>query len=667
MSNMPPRTFIIDVESYYADDYHLNTQKKGGLSYPAYIHDERFHAHGMAVDDGRGQHWVDHDDIPDVLHEMRNDILVAHNGFFDFGVLAWHYKFLPAYMVDTLLLANHVLGSARDQGGGGNDVASLALRLGLDEEKGKIDLRGVRHPSEAQMAALAAYAKKDARLERKILDKLLPEVSNQDLELWLLDHTMRIYVSKPLPVDREKIDRTVVLINKLREERLAAGGVPQTVLSSNKQFGEELTKRLTAAGVTVPMKQGAKGPIPALAKGDGEFIKLIEHDNPEISNLVRARLVERSTTQALARLGTLEKYDHLGGIPVHLIYYGAHTGRFAGGGGFNFQNLTNPERAIDPVDREIADSIRGSITPGEGNVFVAVDAAQIEPRTEAWLAGEQSILDAFATGADLYSDFISEVLGEDIHKPTKAEEESKPQLAKRLKLMRQVGKESVLGLGYQMGTPKFFDRLKNGGNVKSRELAKFVESGGFTLDMAEKTVKHYRDSYPNIVEFWDALNEAFHTARRGRTKRVGFLEFSKIDQRAVAITLPSSRRLYYRDIRAERDQNKKKFFNLRTRTHETRIEWKHGGGQKVYGGLLAENVTQAVARDILVEQGVYASEVAGYPVALHIHDEVVSVTKRAEGEKALAFLIKSLSTAPPWAPGIVLSAEGRVGNSLAKS
>lgn len=654
-----PRTIVVDFETYYADDYHMNTQRVGGLPIPAYIHDPRFLVHGLAVDYGTTQDWIDPKDIPAWLEAHKDDILVAHNGYFDFAVMEWHYHFSPAYMIDTLLMANHVLGSARDAGGGGNSLGEVAPRLGL-EAKGKPEFKNLRHPTEAERAAMIAYAKQDAKLARQVLNKLLPQFSNQEFELWLLDHTLRIYTQKTLAVDMERIARTKVLIQERLAERLAAGGVAKEVLSSNKQFAIELGKRLKAAGVKMPMKRGKKGMIPALSKGDAPFLALIDHECPYVRDLVRARLVVRSASQAMARLTTLEQNSALG-IPVHLVYYGAHTGRFAAGGGFNFQNLTNPDRATDAVDREIAESIRGSVVPEPGNVFVASDAAQIEARGLAWLAGEQSILDDFANKADLYSRFISEVLGEDIHKPTEDEENNKPDLAKHLKLMRHVGKESVLGLGYQMGVDKFMAQLRS----RNRDVAKMIDAGKITPAMGEQIVKHYRQKYENIVQFWADLNNAFHRARNGITAQVGFLEFFRVQKGAVGIRLPSSRILYYRDIRAEPRKDPKPQFFLSKHKPSTQMEWKHGGGQKVYGGLLAENVTQAISRDVLAE-GIYAAEQAGYPVAMHVHDEVVAEVPEEKGQETLAFLNKALSTPPAWAPGIVLSAEGKIGYSLGK-
>ena len=648
------RTIFLDFESYYDKDYNLRK-----LSYPEYIMDKRFKVHGMALIDGKRVDMIRPAAIPKVLKAYDKAVVVGHNLNFDAAVLAWRYDFRPAYYIDTLLLANHVLGSARE-GAGRNDLGTLAERLGL-EAKGRPDFfKGVRDLDEEQWAALRVYALQDVKLTKQIYDRLFPQVSNPDLELWLADHTLRIYLEKHLGVNPEMISKTKRMIEDRRQERVSAAGVNNKVLVSNKQFANELIKRMTAAKLQVPMKQGKRGPIPALAKQDAAFLKLAEHENDSIRNLIRGRLVERSAVVALARLRTLEKFKR--GIPVHLVYYGAHTGRFSAGGGFNFQNLTSPDRAIDPVDREIAASIRAAIVPGEGQVFVAVDAAQIEARVLAWLAGEQSILEAFGLGVDIYSQFISGVLGEDIHKPKGDEPEA---VQKHLKLMRHVGKEAVLGLGYSMGVEKFMYTLRS----RNREVAKMIEAGKINVKLAAKIVYSYRDTYPAIVDYWSRLNDAFKAGMFGARREVGFIDFRRLDRSGVAITLPSGRRLNYRNIRSEFRSGTVTYIDKAGKKKEIEQkgrEYKHGNGQRIYGGLLAENVTQAVARDILVEQGIVAAERAGYPVVLHVHDEVVCRVPEVQGPAALSFLIKSLSTPPEWGQGLVLNAEGKVSKTLSK-
>lgn len=664
-----PQTIVIDFETYYDKDYHL---RQKGMTYLQFILDKRFHVFGMAVNYDSGvSEWISGDDVQAWLAAHSEDILVAHQGFFDFAVLFWHYKFRPAYMVDTLLMANHVLGSARDKGGTRNDVASLATRLGL-KAKGRIEfMKGVRHPDEQQMQALISYAINDAEIERQILNRLLPQFSNPDFEFWLMDHTIRIYLERPLQIDPEKLKNVREIVQKRQAELLALSGTTRDVLASDKKFPPYLTEVLKKHKIKLPMKKAAKPRkdgtqpmIPALSKGDAKFIELSESDIPEVRNLIQARLAVRSAATVIARLATMQKYIDWGvGIPVHLVYYGGHTGRFSGGGGFNFQNLTSPDRAQDDIDKLIAQLVRQAIQAPAGKVFVPVDAAQIEARVLAWLAGEEELVEAFRSGTDIYSKFISDVLGEDIHKPT---EEDKKDAAKaqHLILMRGAGKIAVLGLGFQMGADKFFKQMES----KDKNLAKMIKAGKITLEFAADVVKGYRDTYQNIAAFWGKIDKAFHRARQGIETKLGPLTFKRIGMNAVSITLPSGRALYYRNIRQEAYKGKRKFTNVKGKWQDAKdqMEWKHGAGQKIYGGLLTENVVQAIARDILVEQGIFAAEQAGYPVNIHIHDEVVPVADEKDGEKALAFLIKSLSTAPSWGEGMALSAEGKVSRSLGK-
>lgn len=655
------KSIVLDFETYY--DKKTYSLRK--MSYPEYILDPRFHVQLLGLDYGKGvQDFIEPDDINDFLHDNLNEVIVVgHNLFFDAAIMAWKYKFRPAYLIDTIFLANHVLGSARD-GGERNDLGTLAVRLGLGTNKGNLDfMSGVREPTPAQMGMLKEYLSDDLTITREVLKNLLPQISNQDFELWLADHTIRIYTDKLLAVDKALIHKTQALITERRIERVTASGVDNAVLSSNPQFAAELTKRLTAAKMPVPMKKSPSTGqmIPALAKGDAAFLALMEAEDDGVRNLVRGRLVERSATQALARLGTLEKFSDVG-IPVHLVYYGAHTGRFAASGGFNFQNLTSPDRAVDPVDREIAKSIRAAIVAGDGYTFVASDASQIEARGLAWLAEEQSILDAFASGVDIYSQFISTVLGENIYKP-KGDEPEKVQ--HHLKLMRQIGKEAVLGLGYGMGVDKYMFTLR----AKDRTIAKMIDAGKITTKLGAKVVHTYREMYPNIVGYWTELNDAFMGAYRGAVRNVGPLEFRRLPDRGVGITLPSGRTLYYRHLRMESRVGESTFTDASGKTKTMKRsgrELKHGNGQRIYGGLLSENITQAVARDILAEAIHTVETEHGVPVVLHVHDEIVARVPEVQGQATLELLNKTLSIPPKWGAGLVLAAEGRISKSLSK-
>lgn len=664
MAKLEP--IIFDFETYF------NKKLKGDLqyslsklSYPEYIYDSRFQVHLLGVDRNGKQDFIAPRDIPKFLKGIKGAVVIGHNLFFDAAILAWRYDWRAERYIDTLSLANHYVGPARESSNGRNDLDTLARKLGIAVQKKDLSfMDGVAVPTPGDLLRLKEYLGTDLTITRKVADKLLPRIANAELELWLIDHTLRIFLDRQLAINPKQVTKTRKLVNTRLAERVKASGTTPAVLASNPQFATELRSRLKKYNVKMPTKRGKNSIIPALAKDDPGFLKLAEHPIKPIADLVRGRLVLRSSANVLARLNTMDKF-HERGIPVHLVYYGAHTGRWSAAGGFNFLNLTSPDRANDPVDREIAKSIRESIEADTGETFVAADASQIEKRVLAWLAEESKLERGFANGDDIYSEFISDVLDEDIHKPTGKE---KPAVAAHLTLMRGAGKIAVLGLGFNMGVDKFFTQLRS----KSPGIAKMIADGRIDLKFAGKVVEKYRKTYTEIVKFWTVIEDAFKRVLAGgedeHVGRGGALRIERIDDTSVGIALPSGRILYYRNLRWEQHAGTRTFVGYDgkrvTRTGNN-YELRFGNGKKIYGGLLTENVVQAIARDIMV-LSIRKMELAKFPVVLHVYDEIVAQVKKGKAKKAEALLVKSLSTPPPWGQGMILAAEGRTERTLSK-
>jgi DNA polymerase len=78
--------------------------------------------------------------------------------------------------------------------------------------------------------------------------------------------------------------------------------------------------------------------------------------------------------------------------------------------------------------------------------------------------------------------------------------------------------------------------------------------------------------------------------------------------------------------------------------------------ESTYGGKLAENVTQAVARDLLAAATVRLDKVEPYDLVVHVHDSLAAEVPKGEGD--VDEFCRLLTTCPPWAKGLPLGAEG---------
>lgn len=76
-----------------------------------------------------------------------------------------------------------------------------------------------------------------------------------------------------------------------------------------------------------------------------------------------------------------------------------------------------------------------------------------------------------------------------------------------------------------------------------------------------------------------------------------------------------------------------------------------------YGGSLTENVTQAVARDLLAD-AMKVMDAEGFEIVGHVHDEVIVEAEDWAAGHTLARAEQIMSTSPAWAPDLPLAAEG---------
>lgn len=360
---------VLDIETYYDAAYNL-----GKLDYLQYTFDSRFHAHGIAVahPDGRSEF---HTDIEALVRDLRRTYgdrlehvaVVCHNAAFDLFVLRHHYGLEVAYPCDTMLISRLLHGAEA-----GHGLKELAGRYGLPP-KGDLDfMKGVKAPTTGQMADLRNYAVNDVRITAALAERMWPYVAQRPIELWAMAHSLCMFVERPLPVNAKVVTSTAGQLEQDIRERVAATGLDEKCIRSTKRFPEMLGAALARTGRSLPMKPGARGPIPAIAKDDPAGPALLADADPTVRALMEAKVALSSAAGSRGRLEHLQRGAHFmsGRCAFLHSYHTAGTGRFAGGNGFNIQNLKK-------VDGEggIAAGIRRAIHAPRGMSLVAADAS----------------------------------------------------------------------------------------------------------------------------------------------------------------------------------------------------------------------------------------------------------------------------------------------------
>lgn len=606
---------FLDFESHWDTGYSLSS-----LSTTDYVHDGRFKVHGVALKRGDGPaYWVSGEDVSGELRRIPWDktFLVAHNTLFDGYILSQVYGHVPLRWGDTLSMARASLGH-HHKPGGSLDAVGQALGVGQKIQGALVKTKGLRELSDAEDRALGSYAINDVELCARIFEKLYDHIP--DDELALIHLTLQMFCEPKLRVNRARAQREQNRILGQRAWRVAKVNATETELRSRTKFAE----LLLAAGGTVPKKISKDtGEVTyAFAKSDEGFKALLRSNNEAIRELAEAKLAVSSSGMEKRAARFVKVAKDLKKLPVYLKYSGAHTHRWSGGDKMNMQNL------------ERGSELRKAICAPPGYVVVVADSAQIEARTLAWLADEQDLLAAFARGHDLYSEFASFIFKRPIDRRRTVEREGKivyPDFAEGF-----VGKTCILGLGYGMGPDRLHDTLLLGVNGPEVDLPRRE---------CQKAINHYRQKYWRIPQFWEQMDFVIQCMDAGVAGSLKCLNYGKNH-----IRLPSGLFLQYPGLVA----NEVGQYSYQSRR----------GPTKLYGGLLTENITQALARQIIAEQMLKIAK--RYRICLMTHDEIVFIAPRKEGKAAFQFALEVMSQEPDWCKGLPLKAEGGFAHNYSK-
>jgi hypothetical protein len=592
-------TYFLDFETYYLPgSYSLKN-----LSTQEYIGDPRFAYLSMAIakNDGPVQ-FVPGPLVQHVLHSIdwSKAAACAHNAIFDLGILGLREGLHPASCYDTLSMARYQVAPFT---GGRANLETVAQAIGSHKEAFDLKPYAGRRWDDltpSQKLALASYNIQDVEACRAIFRRLWPAFPPGELSL--MDSVVRFFTQPALTLDVPLLRGRLQEIAQEKADALAAAGVAdRSVLMSN----DKLAAVLALHGVPLKQKVGPDGRSrPVMSKKDADFAALRLHPNPQVRALIEARLVVKSTIEETR----IERLISIGSkharLAVPLRCYGAATTRLSGADGLNLQNL--PRTGV----------LRRALMAPPGYVCVVADASQIEARLLAWFAREQDLLQQFADKRDPYSEFATRLFNRPIVKGVDKAE-------------RQIGKVSILQLGYGSGAVTLRDALLSSS-----------PSVDLSLYECQRVVDLYRHTFPRIKQTWYRLNSMIPFMAG---KQWGGLQFRSVFIRSGHIELPNGMKLWYPRLR-----------------RDDAAQWLCTYGRenkKLYGGMLTENIIQALARVVLVDAW-NALKAMGIRIVHSVHDELVAIAREPEAQATLDAMLAALRQPPTWAPNLPLDAEG---------
>ncbi len=484
------------------------------------------------------------------------------------------------------------------------------------------------------LPGLYAYCKQDVAAERAVADKI-PELPDTEQQVWMAD----------LQINERGVQLDMQLVSELKK-----------FTDYEKQDLDRRMQQLTGGEVTT-CNQVAR------------ILVFVQKNNPHVLSLdkeailgalasrltpvarevleLRQNAAKSSTSKLEAMLNTVCRDGRVRGL---IQYYGANrTGRWAGRL-VQIQNLPRPTTKrvaeiiamvlkgagpdevglfLNPLDA-VSSVIRGCFAAAAKCIFAQNDLSQIEARVVAWLAGQDDILRVFESGDDVYV-YTAKKMGSDD---------------------RQLGKVLVLACGFGMGWSKFQDTAKTYGLLLSD-------------DFSELAVRGWRANNQAIVTYWRLIQDACVRAiaspgsrhfvgPAGRRVQIGVSTSGKTAGHLL-IKLPSGRYLVYRDATLEQGKYGPEVTYMGMNQYTRKWE-----RLRTYGGKLVENITQAVARDVLAEATVkIETRIPG--IVMSVHDELIHECLSVNGINTADTMAQIMNTPPVWAGGLPVSSDGWTG------
>ena len=308
----------------------------------------------------------------------------------------------------------------------------------------------------------------------------------------------------------------------------------------------------------------------------------------------------------------------------------------------NMQNLPSGRREGQ------SDLLRRSIIAQGNSVIVNYDASQIECRVLAYVANQTDVLGVFASGGDVYSFAASKIHGIPYQEIVEGRKSNDPDTAHKYNMIRQYGKTATLALGYGQGAQGF------------QKYALLTAGISMAMDESATTVRAWRDANNFITGFWRMCDQALAAMVSGGQMYFGgpdgkmfFADGNRyiFGRKVAGIRMPNGLWLNYPNLSADlTNPRRPQYFYEKCGYNGKPLN------TKVYSGLVAENITQALAFAIMKTQAVWIAQY--YPIVMNTHDEWCIVVPREQAEVAAEYMYRCMCTAPDYIQGITLASEG---------
>ena len=589
-----------------------------------------------AFDDEDVVTWTPAQPFPERVRNYTGQIR-AHNAAFErlifWYVLQINFKLEQFYCTATQARANCAPGSLEDVG----RFAGASMKK---DHRGAQLIRLMCVPpfkdSPELMAEMIAYCEQDVRAMRAI-SKAMRDLSDEELLDYHINEQINdrgVLVDVPLCHAAVKFaSDELVEIEQIVQE--VTGGAIASVRSPRMR--EWVLERVGPEAKKLMEKDG-KYSIDKTVRANLLLMENPDEVPADVQEVIQcADDLWASSVAKFKRLADLADEEDARVRGAFVFAGGSATGRASSYGAqvHNFtrkcaeepeavrQAMVRGHSIVPRYGKRVTDVLKGmlrpALIPSAGKHLVVADWAAIEARVNPWLSGRgDDKLELFRTGEDVYKVNAAATFNCRVDAVTKDQ--------------RQIGKVQELACGFAGGVGAF---------------AAMGRAYGISLPepVAKRMVDGWRRANPWAVPYWSALEESYTRAMRnkGREFKAGRITYL-FDGQHLWYALPSGRILCYPYAKLESEGVT--YAKAAWKPAQDAKEWPRA---RLWKGLACENVTQAVANDLLRHSLRQLDD-----VVLHVHDEIVLETDRAGAAEELK---RVMCTAPAWATGLPLDAE----------